>query len=259
PRKSPRFCVARGVLWEGTNLTEETPTMFRTKSLALVFSLALPLAAAAIPTLASSTALADPPAAEAPRTPFPGPFQRYILMPSARSMGLMLSDGTFVFAPGHALHRDAPALQTGTSLEIDGVALKTPTGTVVRHGIVKLNGTVIADATKAHRHHKHHEEGQEHHRKHVDLTPQTGAGQIAAIVSGPRGRVQALVLTDGTTAMAHGIEGFGLKVGDRIAVAGQGGAYARGKSLRIEKITLPNGQTRDVPRPVHREREREPG
>jgi hypothetical protein len=234
--------------------------MSRTRSLALVFSFSLPVAAALVPTLASSTAFAEPPpAAQAPRTTFTGTFQRYLLMPNGRAMGLMLSDGTFVFTPGRALKRDAPSLTTGTKLEIEGVAVRTTTGTIVRRGIVKLEGNVIADATKAHRHH-HHEDGEarEHHER-PELQAVTGAGQIAAIVSSPRGRIQALVLTDGTTAVAHGLEGFGLKIGDRITVAGKGGVYPRGKSVYVEKITLPNGQTRDVPKPAPRDRERGQG
>jgi hypothetical protein len=230
--------------------------MSRTKSIALVYSFVFPLAAAAVPMFAWSTAFAEPPpAAQAPRATFTGTFQRYLLMPNGRTMGLMLSDGTFVFTPGRALKQDAPALTTGTKLEIEGVALRTPTGLIVRRATVKLDGNVIADATKAHRHH-HHEgaEGREHHERRA-LQAVTGAGQIAAIVSGPKGRIEALVLTDGTTAVAHGLDGFGLKIGDRIAVAGQGGVYPRGKSVHVEKITLPNGQTRDVPKPAPRERQ----
>jgi hypothetical protein len=235
--------------------------MSRTTPIALVFSFALPLAAAAVPIFAWSTAFAEPPPAaqEAPRTTFTGTFQRYLLMPNGRTMGLMLSDGTFVATPGRALKHDAPSLTTGTKLEIEGVALRTTTGMIVRRGVVKLEGNVIADATKAHRHH-HHEGGEarEHHDRPA-LQAVTGAGQIAAIVSSPRGRVQALVLTDGTTAVAHGLESFGLKIGDRITVAGKGGVYPRGKSVYVEKITLPNGQTRDVPKPAPRDRERGQG
>jgi hypothetical protein len=231
--------------------------MSRTTSTVLAFSLAL--VASAVPTLASSTALAEPPpSAQAPRTTFTGTFQRYLLMPNGRTMGLMLSDGTFVFTPGRALRHDAPALTTGTRLEIEGVTLRTPTGMIVRRAIVKLDGNVIADATKGHKRHHAREEGREHHGKRA-LQAVTGGGQIAAMVSGPKGHLHALVLTDGTTVVGRGLEGFGLKVGDRIAVAGQGGVYPRGKSVLVEKITLPPGQPRDVPKPAPREREREPG
>jgi hypothetical protein len=232
--------------------------MHRPTSLSFLLSLAIPVAVAAVPVLAPATAFAEdrPAAAAVPRTTFTAPFQRYLLKPNGRTMGLMLADGTFVFTPGRALPKDAPSLTTGTKLEIEGVALKTPTGMIVKRAVVKVDGNVIADARKAHGRHAHRGEGKEgegreHHAKHRhELKPVTGAGQIAAIVSSPKGHVQALVLTDGTTAVAHGIESFGLKIGDQVSVAGMGGVYPKGKSVRIEKITLPNGQTRDIPRPV---------
>jgi hypothetical protein len=232
--------------------------MLRSKSLSFLFSLAIPVAVATVPALVPATAFADAgdrTTATAPRATFTAPFQRYLLMPNGRTMGLMLSDGTFIFTPGRSLHRDAPALTTGTRLEIDGVALKTPTGTIVQRAIVKVDGNVIADASKRGRHahrgeHKGGEGKERHAKHHHELKPVTGAGQVAAIVSGPKGSVRALVLTDGTTAMAHNLESLGLKVGDRVSVAGQGGVYPLGKSLRIEKITMPDGQTREMPRPV---------
>ena len=58
--------------------------------------------------------------------------------------------------------------------------------------------------------------------------------------------------------MGAGLETLGLKAGDRIAVAGKGGTYAQGKALRIEKITLPDGTTRDLPKPQRRHREQQP-
>jgi hypothetical protein len=215
-----------------------------------VFSFALPLAAAAVPTLASSTAQAEE-RAPAPRAAFSGTFQRYLLQPNGHVLGLMLSDGSFIATPGHALNKDAPTLTTGTKLDIEGVQVRTPTGVLVHRAVVKVNGAVIADASSGHDHGRHGHgggEGREHHARH-ELSPQTGTGQIAAIVAGPKGRIRALVLTDGTTAVGHNLEGFGLKVGDRVTVIGRGGVYPLGKALHVEKITLPNGQTRDVPRP----------
>jgi hypothetical protein len=213
-------------------------------------SLAIPLAIAAVPVLASSTAFAEnPPVAQA-RTTFSAPFQRYLLSPNGKPMGLMLADGSFIATPHHAMSKDAPVLTTGTRLDIEGVVRKTPTGTIVQHGVVKANGTVIADASRAHGK-REHRDGEHHGKHHVELKPVSGAGQIAAIVSGPKGHVHAMVLTDGSTVVGQKLETLGLKVGDKISVAGMGGAYPLGKSMRIEKITLPNGQTRDLPRAAH--------
>jgi hypothetical protein len=235
--------------------------MLRSRAFEILLSIALPLAVAAAPAIAPREARADGPAAapHAPpqRTAFNAQFQRYLLMPDGRTMGLMLRDGTFVFTPGHALHRDAPSLETGAQLDIEGAVRHTPTGNIVRGAVVRVNGNVIADARKAHRRHAHHEGHAKDHqgKHHHELQPVTGAGQIAAIVSSPQGHVHALVLTDGTTAMAHDLETLGLKVGDRVSVAGMGGAYPRGKALRIDKITLPSGQTRDIPHPVRHQPE----
>lgn len=233
--------------------------MFRAQTSKLVLSLVLPLAIAAVPALVSSTALAAPPdapaAAPAPRTTFSAPFQRYLLEPNGRPMGLMLADGSLILTPRHAMPKDVPALAAGTKLDIEGVVKKTPTGTVVHRAVVKANGAVVADASQA----RHHQDGEhkEHHAKH-QLKAVSGAGQIAAIVAGHKGKVRALVLSDGTTAVGHGLETLGLKVGDQVSVAGMGGTYPLGKAVRIDKITLPNGQTRDLPRP-QRQAEPSPG
>lgn len=230
--------------------------MLRVKPISFLLALAVPLALAAPLVAAPSTALAEETAkAPAPRATFSTTFQRYLLSPDGRPMGLLMTDGTFVATPGHSMAKDAPVLATGTKLEVDGVLKRTATGAVVHRAVVKANGGVIADASKARGRHAHrgkgHHEGKERHGKQrAELKPVSGAGQIAAIVSSPKGRVHAFVLTDGTTAVAHGLETLGLKVGDRVSVAGVGGVYPLGKALRIEKITLPNGQTRDIPRPV---------
>jgi hypothetical protein len=239
--------------------------MPRSPILQILSSIALPLAVVAAPAIAPREARADAPADARPgppqRTTFNAPFQRYLLMPNGRTMGLMLRDGTFVFTPGHTLHRDAPSLETGADLDIEGVVRHTPTGNIVRGAVVRVNGSVIADARKGHGRHAHHEAHAKDHRgkHHHALQPVTGAGRIAAIVSSPQGHVHALVLTDGTTAVAHNLENLGLKVGDQVSVAGMGGVYSRGKAVRIDKITLPNGQTREIPRPVGHQPEPGPG
>ncbi len=226
--------------------------MLRSK-FSFLLSLALPLAVLAAPVVTSSTAFAEetdvtPPA----RTTVAASFQRYVLSPGGRPMGLLLSDGTYVGTPGHSLAKDAPVLASGAKLEIEGEPMATPTGAVIHRAVIKQNGAVIADATnvRGHRHHWHKDgQGRKHEGKHHPvLTPITAEGKVASIVSSPRGRVLAVVLSDGTTAMGHGLKDLGLKVGDKVSLAGQGGVYAQGKALRVEKITLPNGEVKDLPR-----------
>jgi hypothetical protein len=231
--------------------------MLRSK-FSFLLSLALPLAVLAVPVLGSSTALAEEtPAAPTPRTTVSASFQRYVLSPGGRPMGMLLSDGTFVGTPGHSMAKDAPALAPGAKIDVEGEAMLTPTGTVIHRAVVKQNGTVVADATSAHgRRHHHHQDGQAREgqarkhegRHHAVLTPMTAEGKVASIVSSPRGRVLAVVLADGTTAMGHGLKDLGLKVGDKVALTGEGGVYAQGKALRIEKITLPSGVVKELPK-----------
>jgi hypothetical protein len=234
--------------------------MLRSK-FSFLLSIAVPLAVVAAPVLAvagEGAVFADeaPAAAAAPRTTVKASFLRYVLTPQGRPMGLLLSDGSFVHTPGHAIQQGAPQLVGGDTIEIEAVAVKTPAGTTMfKHAVVRrADGTVIADASKMHGRHAHrgeqgeHKGGEGHQHPHVELTPVTASGKIGAIVAGPKGHVLAIVLADGTTAVAHHLDTLGLKVGDQVSLAGQGGVYPLGKSLRIDKITLPNGQVRDLPR-----------
>jgi hypothetical protein len=235
--------------------------MLRSK-FTFLLAIALPLAVVAGPALAPDAAFADAAPADAaplPRTTVKASFLRYVLAPHGRPIGLLLADGSFVHTPGHAIHRDAPQLVGGDTIEIEAVALKTPAGTTMfKQAIVRrADGTLVADATQVHGRHAHRGEPGAEHKKweghaRQALAPVTASGKIGAIVAGPKGHVFAIVLADGTTAVAHHLDTLGLKVGDQVSLAGQGGTYALGKSLRIEKITLPNGQVRDIPPPAHR-------
>src|SRR6185437_14175839 len=103
--------------------------------------------------------------------------------------------------------------------------------------VVKQDGVVIADASQLR---NRHDRGREDHaawreRHHVELQDMSGAGKIASVISTPRGRVLAVVLEDGTTAMGHGLGALGLKAGDQISFEGKGGTYAQGTALRIAK------------------------
>ncbi len=227
--------------------------MLRSKSISFLFALVVPVAVAFAPALASAEPPpADAPAqvSEAPRTTVNAAFQRYVLAPSGRPMGLLLDGGTFVRTPHHALNRDAPQLKAGDMVEVEGVAVKTETGMHMARAVVKQNGIVIADASQLRPRHDRSREDRAAWRQkhHVELQDMSGAGKIASVISTPRGRVLAVVLEDGTTAMGHGLGSLGLKAGDQISFEGKGGTYTQGTALRIAKITLPNGETRELPR-----------
>jgi len=241
--------------------------MIRTNRLWILLSLAVPLTA--IAPFATSVALAEvPPAAEAraeartrpPLTPaaMDGRFQRYILAPDGRITALVLQDGTVVHVRAHAPDEPAANLHAGDALHVEGGLVKTPTGAMIVRAVVQQGGKVIADGSKERGHRGHRgerREGKEKHA-HAPLQQVVATARVTQIVSSPRGRVHEVLLDDGTSAAGQ-LDGLGLKVGDRVTVAGKGGAYAQGKALRVETITLPSGEVRTLPRPEHHRHDRQ--
>jgi len=233
--------------------------MKRHNPLSFLLALALPLAAVAVSGPALAQGAPATARAAATRVSIDGRFQRYILNPRGHVMGLLLQDGTVVFLPRRAARGAAISLKPYDAIHVDGGAMKTPSGTVIMRPVVRQNGTVLVDASKHRARGQHGERGKRgerarHGREHegAALAPVTAVGRVQAIVSTPRGHVLALLLDDGTSATGFGLDGVPLRIGDRVAVSGKGGAYAQGKALRIETITLPSGETRALPKaPAH--------
>ena len=228
--------------------------MIRSTRLSILLALAIPLTAFA--PFAASVAQAAPPDEKAEARPEATPtavdarFQRYILAPDGRITALVLQDGTIVHVRTHAADEPAVNLRAGDALHVEGGLVRTPTGALITRAIVKQGGKVIADGSKEHEggHRGHHGEGRGEHGKgkHAPLQAVIATAKITQIVSGPRGHVHAVLLDDGTSARGQ-LDQLGLKVGDRVTVAGKGGAYPQGKAMRVDTITLPSGEVRALP------------
>ena len=230
------------------------------KALWLALSLSLPLGAA-IATV-SSFASADAPAAQARAaavapTVVDGRFQRYLVSPRGETMGLLLDGGTVVRLHPQAMTKGAPELKAGDALRVEGRAIKTPTGQIMMHASVKRGSDVIADATAIKDHAKgdpkkgDHKKGDHKKGDHdkSTLAPLTSTGKIVAIVTGRKGKVAGVILDDGTTATAghkSDLGALGLKVGDQVTLTGRGGAYPRGKGMKIEQVKMPGGDSRTL-------------
>ncbi|APR75456.1 Hypothetical protein A7982_00802 [Minicystis rosea] len=226
--------------------------MKRRNPLSFLLALALPCAGLA---MTAAPAFAEPPPAAKATSPvtMDGRFQRYVVNPRGKVMAIAMQDGSIVHVPRHATLGAAAALKPGDALRIEGFGARTPTGTVITRALVRQNGAVIIDGTKPlGRRERRDGDGEQRaqHRQRQPLAPLTATGRVTGVVSSPRGHAHALLLDDGTTASGPGLETLGLKVGDRVSVSGKGGAYAPGKALRIETITLPSGETRTLPRPT---------
>ena len=231
--------------------------MFRMNRLSILLALAIPLTALA--PFAASVAQAAPPDEKAEARPEATPtavdarFQRYILAPNGRVTALVLQDGTVVLVRTHGADAPAANLHAGDALHVEGGLVKTPTGAIIVRAVVQQGGKVIADGTKEHEHGRGRHHGKDHDGerkegkgKHAPLQPVIATAKITQLVSGPRGHLHEVLLDDGTSA-AGPLDQLGLKVGDRITVAGQGGAYPQGKAMRINTITLPSGEVRTLP------------
>jgi hypothetical protein len=239
--------------------------MNRRNPLFVILSLALPLATGTL-AMAPSIALADPPAEAAQAAPpvaIDGRFQRFVLSPRGKVTGMVLADGTVVRLPHRAIKEDPANLKPGALVHVEGVMKQTPNGNVIRHAVVQHGGKVIADARGAHGHKRgHHGKGKGRHgkgkRQHAPLAPVQAAGRIMNMLPGEVAGMSTMLLDDGTTVIAGALDGLGLKIGDRVSLAGNGGAYPLGKAMVARTITLPNGQTRELPAPQHRRHHEEP-
>ncbi len=227
--------------------------MIRTTRFSILLSFAL-AAVAATPAAAFAGERART-HATAPRASVDARFSRYLLAPNGHVTGILLADNSVVLVR-HAMGKDAPAIPAGATVHVDGRVHKAGNASVYTHAVVTHEGKVIADGSR-----KGHAKGERRERgprQKAELKPITASGTVTNVVAGPRGHVLAVVLDDGTTAMGSNLESLGLKVGDRIGLSGMGGAYAQGKAMRVQKISMPDGTVRDLPAPQRRHKKGAP-
>lgn len=213
------------------------------------------LSAAASPASAQQAAPAPAARAKSPRIAFDAVFARHVLTPRGEIAALVLQDGSLVRVARGANANAGPAgtLRPGTVVHVEGRSVRTPSGIVIAKALIKQNGAVIADGSQERGGHQKgkHARGQ---RRGAKLTTITAAGKVQALLAGPKGDRRAILLDDGTTVHVAGAEALGLKVGDKISVTGKGGTYPQGKAVRARTITLPNGETRTLPKGGHHRR-----
>jgi hypothetical protein len=211
------------------------------------------LTAIASPALAQQAPPAPAARAKAPRIAFDAVFARHVLSPRGEIAGLVLQDGTLVRVARSASANTGPAggLRPGTVVHVEGRSVRTPSGLVIQRALIKQNGALIADGTQERGGHEKGRHHRGHRNKGAKLAPITATGRVQALLAGPKGGLRAILLDDGTTANVAGAEGLGLKVGDKVSVAGKGGTYPQGKALRVRTITLPSGETRTLPKGAH--------
>lgn len=208
---------------------------------------------------------------------------RVLLSPIGEPDGLLLDDGSVVRLPPRALKADA--LKRGDAVDVEGSAHGPAASKVLFGAIVKKGDLVVADATTMRGHHhgpppgidgpppgdapppdfapgaRPHGDGPRHHGMRPGMGHDVKAmsdvstsGAVVAVLQGHEGRVDAVVLDDGSTGrLSPHAAALDVKVGDRVTLTGHGTKTASGTGMMIESITLPSGETKQLdkapPRP----------
>ncbi len=194
--------------------------------------------AAALPAIAQADDVKAPAAAKAPPVSVDAKFDRWLISPRGEIHGMLLSDGAVIHAPAAAV-KDT-ALHSGDAVHIDAHKKTFGAATIYGRALVKKNGNVVLDATGKF-------EKPEHTK--MKLAAMSDTNTISAFIVGHHGKITGVVLADGTQAYAghkSSLDGLGLKKGDSITVSGKGGAWALGRSLKIESVKLPDGTTKNL-------------
>ena len=224
------------------------------------------LAGSGIGCSSSNPSSAGAPTQVSSRTTTEGKFAQYLLSPRGDIDGAVLEDGTVARFPPHAIAPDATSLRRGDAIRVEGEATKGPGGTVFANASVTKGDVIIARADAPPPPPPgppgpggprgpgpgRPGPGGRPGPPDADLAAMSATGTIRGFSTDPRGNVDGILLSDGTTARAGRkarLETLGLKPGDTVTVTGRGGAYPQGKSLRIETIKLPSGEVRTVERP----------
>lgn len=174
---------------------------------------------------------------KAPAASIDGKFDRWLLSPNGKIDGMLLDGGRVVRLSDGSV-KDS-SLKSGDALHVDAKGK----GTTYHRAKVTKNGVVVVDDTAK------QDKGKHQKPDLSKLTDVSGSGKVVAVLKGHGGKIHGVVLEGGTTAYARhkaDLGSFNLKVGDSVTVTGKGGAYALGRSLIIDSIKLPNGDTKKL-------------
>jgi hypothetical protein len=230
--------------------------------------------ALAVPALAS-TAFADvaQPAGEAAevqgvraghtgtRVNVVGEVARYVVGPLGKVRGFLLKDGTAVMVHGEAGEAMAKAVPVGQSVRVEGWSPSSSGGkTVMRAAVYGQHGQVVAPPTGEAREQGRGARGERWNELKGEIArlPDASAnGTVQTVIQGHRGKIAAVVLSDGTSVflrprLAKALMTRGIQPGDRIESSGKGASYPLGKSVVVSSITFADGTRFEAAPPAER-------
>jgi hypothetical protein len=208
------------------------------------------IAGLALATLASTIVLAQPSppqpppprAVSGPNSSRDGTIQRVLASPRGDVDGLLLSDGTVVRFPPHAVV-DAKQLRPGVAVHADGAGVAGADGQTLFDARVTVGGAIVADANRP--------PPAPGAAPEPALASMTVRGRVIRVLASPEGVADAVILDDGTDVHASLGDSFaraGVAKGVELTATGLGGVYPAGRSLDAETLRVGNGTSVTVDR-----------
>jgi hypothetical protein len=201
-----------------------------------------------------------------------GTVARYIVGPAGHVRGFQLDTGAVVMTRGREGDALAQQLPAGQTVRVDGFTANGNTQMLRRATVHGADGAVLvaprqALAQGAMEAAQAGHAGFQAHRSWTRRDPEMRArmiaeleqlpmrnasGTVSTVLTGPRGHVNGVLLSDGTSVffthmMSREIQHRGIRVGEAVRVAGRGGAYPHGASLLAEQMTFANGGAINAP------------
>lgn len=249
----------------------------KTATLASLF-LGLATAVASVPALAQPAG----PQGQAPQQqPAPmaqvtvsGTVAHYIVGPAGHVRAIALMDGTVVWLHGRSGDLLTPQLPVGNAVRVEGLAAPGRPMQIRHASVYAANGALLVAASSPMQQQPGAQGQQQPGGMHgrwrqmdpaarqarraemqarlAQLPARSAQGTVQTVITGRRGMVRGLLLSDGTSVflrgpLAHALAQRGVRVGESVRAAGRGNAYPQGASVLAEQLTFADGTVVTAP------------
>lgn len=191
------------------------------------------------------------PARQGSRVSIVGEVARYVVGPLGHVRGFLLKDGTTVMIHDTAGDTMSKTVAVGESVRVEGWSPTASGGKqVMRAAVFGQHGQVVTPPVRGAEGPRDPSAWQAKRaelKAEVAKLPEASAnGTVQSVIYGHRGRVEAVVLNDGTSVflrpgLAKQVMARGIRVGDQIRSSGRGASYPLGASVAVGSITFADG------------------
>ena len=182
-----------------------------------------------------------------------GEVARYVVGPLGHVRGFVLKDGTAVMVHDTAGDAMSKTVAVGESVRVEGWSPTASGGKqVMRAAVFGPHGQVVTPQARgsqatAPRDPSAWQAKRAELKAEVAKLPEASAnGTVQSVIYGHHGKVEAVVLTNGTSAflrpsLAKQVATRGIRVGDQIQSSGRGASYPLVASVAVGSITFADG------------------